>query len=207
MAGLLLASMLAAASAPNPVQPTVSPPITVTARRLEDAEAALRACIARHCPPDEDINATLAYAESLFVTGDYQEARTALRRSLSRNRGAAARFPVPVSDLYRANALVANHLGIEADYERSTWGILGALKKGIPTPDGRHLGARMEIAAMTSRLHGLAEGRNAYDKLARDADKAGRPDIAAMARLRSAGNSYKLRPNDSTRDQILAIAR
>ena len=204
---LLLATFLAGAP-PQPAAPPASnQTIIVTGKRLQETEAALRDCIARDCPPDEDISATLAHAENLFGTGDYRNARKVLQRSLDRNGNEAKRYPVPVSDLHRSNALVANHLGLEADYARSTWGILGALKKGIPTPDARHLGARMEIAAMISRLRGLEDGADAYDSLARDADKAGRPDIAAMARLRSAGNAYRLAPVDSNRSRIREIAR
>src|SRR4051794_22444833 len=81
--------------------------IVVTGRR--DSEAALKACLERHCPPKEDIDATLAYAEQLFEAGDYAGARTVLKRSLGRNAGEARRYPVEVSDLYRANGLVANH--------------------------------------------------------------------------------------------------
>jgi len=204
---LLLATFLAGTAAQPAAPPESSPPIIVTGKRLQDSEAALRDCIARDCPPDEDINATLAHAENLFGTGDYRNARRILRRSLGRNRNEAERYPVPVSDLYRSNALVANHLGLEADYARSTWGILDALKKGIPTPDARHLGARMEIAAMITRLRGFEDGADAYDKLAGDADKAGRPDIAAMARLRAAGNAYRLAQTDSTRNRIREIAQ
>ena len=204
---LFLGTLLAAAAAQPAAPPVSGPAIIVTGKRIQDTEAALRDCIARDCPPDEDIDATLAHAENLFAAGDYRNARKTLRRSLDRNRNEAKRYPVPVSDLHRSNAMVANHLGMESDYARSTWGILHALKKGIPAPDARHLGARMEIAAMITRLRGLADGAEAYDDLARDAEKAGRPDIAAMARLRSAGNQYRLAPTDSARSRIREIAR
>jgi tetratricopeptide (TPR) repeat protein len=196
----------AQAAAPPQTKVQDTPPIVVTGQRLEETEAALRACLARKCPPDEDIAATLAHAENLFVAGDYRKARTTLRRSLGRNRKHADRYPEPVSDLYRSDALVANHLGFDEDYFHSTWGTLTALKEGIPDPDGRHFGARMEIARMTARLRGLESGVRAYENLAKDAAKAGRPDIAVLARLRGLGMAYRQQPTDSIRRKIAQIA-
>jgi tetratricopeptide (TPR) repeat protein len=198
---------VAAQAAPPARQPAEdTPPIIVTGKRLEDSQALLRACLARKCPPDEDIAATLAYAENLFVAGDYEKARTVLRRSLGRNRKHADRYPVPVSDLYRSNALVANHLGFEEDYFQSTWGTLRALKEGIPDPDWRQFGARMEIARMTARLRGFEEGVREYGRVAKDAEKAGRPDIAVLARLRGLAMEHRLRPSSSIRREIEKIA-
>jgi hypothetical protein len=203
----LLSALLLAPSAQPQVRPAVqAPPIVVTGKRIEDGEKRLSACIARKCPPDEDIAATLAYAETLFVAGDYARARMALRHSLGRNRRHADRYPEPVSDLFRANALAANHLGFEEDYYHSTWGILSALKQGIPRQDARHFGARMEIAAMTARLRGFAAAENIYAGLARDADQSGRPDIAAIARLRAAGLAWKRSPSASSRRALQDIA-
>lgn len=201
---LLALSAQAVAPAREPALDT--PPIVVTGKRLEDTEAALRACLARKCPPDEDIAATLAHAENLFVAGDYEKARTTLRRSLGRNDKHADRYPVEVSDLYRSNALVANHLGFEEDYFHSTWGTLRALKEGIPDPDWRQFGARMEIARMTARLRGLEEAVRAYRRLAKDAEAAGRPDIAALAQLRGLAMANQHRPSSSIRREIGKIA-
>ena len=67
------------------VQPPPAEPgtITVTGQRLPDYRAALAACLARRCPPDQDVDATLALAEALFLQGEYGEARTAIRASIS----------------------------------------------------------------------------------------------------------------------------
>lgn len=199
----------AAASAPSaaPLPASEAPPIVVTAKRLPETEAALRACLERRCPTNEDVDATLAHAENQFVAGDYREARTTLRASLRRNRKHAGAYPEPVSDLYRANALVANHLGFDEDYVRSTWGILQALEEGLPEPDARHYGARMEIAAMTARVRGLEEAEEVYSGLARDAEKGGRPDFAAMARVRAAALAYRQMRTEENRRRLLEIAR
>lgn len=206
---IVFASVLAVAAPPPAAAArpaTDGPPIVVTGRRIQETEAALRACLARRCPPKEDIDATLAHAETLFVGGDYRKARATLRRSLRRNRNQAAHYPEPVSDLYRANALVANHLGFEGDYVRSTWGILAALKEGIAEPDARHFGARMEIAAMTARTRGLDAAERVYSALAGDAEKGGRRDIAAIARLRAAALAHRQAPSEGARRRLLEIA-
>jgi hypothetical protein len=202
----MLAASTAAPAAPEGRAAPDAPPIVITGKRLDETEAALRACLARKCPPDEDIAATLAHAENLFVAGEYRRARSTLRSSLARNHDEARRYPEPVSNLYRANAVVANHLGFEEDYFQSTWGILRALKEGIPEPDARHFGARMEIAAMTMRLRGFEDGQHLYEELAKDADKAGRHDIAAMARLRAAGVAHREIPSKGSRKRLAEMA-
>lgn len=159
--------------------------IVVIGRRIKDAEDALKSCLARQCPPNEDIDATLVLAETQIVAGEYRDARTTLLRSLGRNKHVADRYPVPLSELYRANGKVAAHLGFDKDYYRSTWGIFRSLKDGIPAPDERHFTARMEIAQMVFRTRGHTRARLYYESIADDARKAGRPDIAAMAELRS----------------------
>lgn len=205
MTSALLPALLALAPAPATGTPASTPSIVVTGRA--DARRALEECLARHCPPDQDIDSTLAYAEQQFVAGDYHEARTTLLRSLKRNRGEAGRYPVAVSDLHRANALVANHLGLERDYYISTLDTLAALKAGIPVQDYRHFGARLEIGAMMARIGNPDSAVNVYSDLAKDARKAGREDIAAMAELKAAWLDYRRSPIPSARKRIEAIAR
>jgi hypothetical protein len=89
MSALFLSALLAA-STPTAAQlaPADDPakPIIVTGKRISDTKAALDACLARHCPANEDIDATLAHAEALFVLGRYRDARTTLLGSLRRNK-------------------------------------------------------------------------------------------------------------------------
>src|SRR3569833_2359666 len=116
---VLLASLALTATTPPSAAPQAEPPIVVTGRSLRDTEQALRDCLARKCPPDQDIDASLAHAENLFVAGKYQEAREVTLAALSRNHGYGKTYPVPVSDLYRANSRIAAHLGEGKDYEWS----------------------------------------------------------------------------------------
>ena len=124
VAALLLALPAASVAAPEDT-------IVVTAKSLKQTEADLAACIARNCPPDEDVKATLAHAENQFVGGAYKGARGTLLQSVSRNRKHGAQYPVPVSDLYRGNARVAAHLGEASDFQSSTIASRDVLKKGV----------------------------------------------------------------------------
>src|SRR5690349_9255873 len=94
--------------------------VTVTGRRIRDFRARLQACIARHCPPNEDVDASLALAEVEFESGAYEDARRTILQSLGRNRQHARTFPEPVADLYRSRARVSRHLGRGDESLRST---------------------------------------------------------------------------------------
>src|SRR3954449_11281586 len=108
---MMLALLQATSAVPQAVEPGEDPAIVVTAQRIADYRSRLAACLARHCPTNEDADATLALAEALFLNGAYHEARDEVQASLRRNRGQARAFPEPVSDLYRAHARLSRHLG------------------------------------------------------------------------------------------------
>ena len=57
--------LLTGVSLPAAAQNESKREIVVTARSLKDTEADLKACLARKCPPDQDIKATLAHAENV----------------------------------------------------------------------------------------------------------------------------------------------
>jgi len=179
---LLFALQVAAQN--MPVQGKVDPIIVVAT--IDDAKARLDTCLARGCRPDEDIAATLALVETQLFGGKYREARTTLLASLGRNEDFAKAYPVPVSELYRANGKVAAHLGFDKDYFRSTFGIYHTLKNGLPSDDHRKYTAMMEVAEMMYRTRGHTRARYYYDRLAEEARRDGRDDIAAIAQLRSA---------------------
>ena len=128
---LFLALLLSAAPAlaQQPANAGDNQTITVTGRRIADYRAALAACLARHCPVNEDVDATLALAEVEFEAGQYADARRDVAASLGRNRRQGAAFPEPVADLYRARARVARHLGLDDEAVRSTYSILHARKR------------------------------------------------------------------------------
>lgn len=204
-------AFLAALPAAAMAQPREAPPqgqdVVVTGTRLQDYRDRLAACLARNCPPDEDIDATTALAEALFVAGEYRDARSALRASIGRNRDEAARYPEPVSDLYRANARVARHLGLDQDAQTSTREILRALRAGLPQEDHRHFTARLEIVQSLIAFGHYDQARRALAELAERARAAGRDDVVASAELRGLWLSYLQAPGGSAQRQLTALSR
>ena len=204
---VLSIALVASASVqtPPPAPPTT---IVVTGRRLPDYRAALEACLARNCPPNEDIDATMVLAEALFIEGQYREARRVILRSISRNHDEARNFPEPVSDLYRANARVARNLGMDRQARFATVEILETLQTGIPVEDHRHFTARFEIA---QTLIAFGEYRHAYrmlGELAERARAAGRDDVVARAELRQMWISRIFQPRGSAPSrELLELAR
>jgi len=173
----LLFALLGFAAAPLPAQ---QPPgsgdnqtITVTGRRIADYRAALAACLARHCPVNEDVDATLALAEVEFEAGDFAQTRLDVAASLGRNRDQGAAFPEPVADLYRVRARVARHLGMDDEAVRSTYDILHTLERGLPQEDYRHYTARLEIAEMMMVAGRYTAAKQQLDTLAERAGATG----------------------------------
>ena len=203
----LLGSSSAALSQQSNAPPTASGQIVVTGERISDLRAALRQCLARNCPPDEDINATLGLAEALFVDGEYAEAREEVSASIGRNGDEARRFPEPVSDLYRVHARLSRNLGHDNSALRSTYGILNALEEGIPQQDHRHFTARFEIAEVQLRMGRLRSAKETLRDLAADARRAGREDVAVRAELRSLWFEWLADPQSDARAQLQRLAR
>jgi len=175
---------LVGASAPLLAQNESKREIVVTARSLKDTDADLKACLARKCPPDQDIKATLAHAENQFVEGDYRNARATLANALGRNRKHKSRYPIEVSDLLRANGNVAAHLGESDVYRLSVLDMRDTLKNALKADDYRVYGAEIEVADSRLKLGYLDEASQKYLELEKRATKAGMPQIAAIARLR-----------------------
>lgn len=176
--------LLAGVSLPAAAQNESKREIVVTARSLKDTEADLKACLARKCPPDQDIKATLAHAENQFVEGDYRDARATLANALGRNRKHKAQFPIEVSDLLRANGNVAAHLGESDIYRLSVLDMRDTLKSALKPNDFRVFGAEIEVADSRLKLGYLEEASDKYLEIERRALAAGLPQIAAIARLR-----------------------
>jgi len=184
---LLLAAAAAAPSAPAATAPAPrSETIVVTGTRLADTEKALRECIARHCPPNEDIRASLAHAENLFVAGRYRDARDVTKASIGRNNRYRKDYPVDVSDLYRGNARIAEHLGEAADFQLSTALMKGIIGSAFGKDDPRAIKADVEVGDMFAKLGQFNQARTTYDATEKRARAAGLPAIADIARVRSA---------------------
>jgi hypothetical protein len=180
--------------------------VTVTGRRIQDYRDRLARCLARHCPVNEDVDATLALAEVVFEAGDYAEARRTVAASLDRNRSQARAFPEPVADLYRARARVARHLGRDDEAVRSTFSTLRTLEDGIPHEDYRHYTARLEVAEMMMVAGRYDAARQELQTLAAHARAGGREDVASLAELRATWISYLIAPGGTARAHFQAMA-
>jgi hypothetical protein len=189
--------LLAVPAAAQQRSETSDQSITVTGNRIQSFRDRLAACLARHCPVNEDVDATLALAEVLFLDGEYVDARSAVQASLRRNHDAAATFPEPVSDLYRVDGRLARHMGLDRQARTSTGRILTALQTGIPREDHRHFTARLEMAEV-QMLSGNYEGaKRELEALATVARANGREDVAVMAELRQASYQLSAFPEDA----------
>jgi hypothetical protein len=186
---LVLLSVLAlsATQAPPPAQPSQNEQvIVVTGHSLQDTERALRECLARKCPPNEDIDASLGHAENLFVAGRYADARRVTSAAIGRNHKYRKTYPVDVSDLYRANARISAHLGEGNDYQLSTTEMHRTLSDAFPKTDPRVIDADLDWADMYASFGRIERARQLFQEAARAAEAGGRPDLAGIARVRDA---------------------
>lgn len=181
--------------------------VVVTGIRIQDFRDRLAQCLARNCPPNEDADATLALAEALFLNGDYAEGRSYVRASIGRNRHQARGFPEPVSDLYRANARLARHIGYDREARTSTFEILNALQAGIPQEDHRHFTARFEVAEMQMMAGNYTGARRELHRLIERARAAGRADVAVLAELRGAWYELIAFPQSDARSALIRWSR
>jgi hypothetical protein len=172
--------------------------IIVTGRSLKDTENDLKACLARGCPPDEDIKATLAHAENLFVEGDYRIARETLGKSLGRNRRHKGQYPIDVSDLLRANGNVAAHLGEVNSYRLSVLDMRDTLKGALKPDDYRVFGAEIEVADSRLKLGYIEEAKDKYLQIEKQAMAKGLPFVSAIAKLRELSLLVQVADNQKT---------
>jgi hypothetical protein len=205
---ILLIGMGTAALVASPVS---GEDIVVTGRPLSETKAALEDCIKRKCPPDEDVKVTLAHAENQFVDGDYQGSRSTLRDSLGRNRKHGEDYPVPVSDLLRANGRIAEHVGEARDFQLSMLDMRDTLKKGFGADDFRTMVAQIEVGDSRAKLGFPDEAERIYRDVEDRALKLGQNRVASFARLRLAliaNTRFDATPtgdNRKTLDRRLAV--
>lgn len=180
---LLLASALAL---PAAAQKTGDPEIVVTGRSLKETADDLAACLARNCPPDQDVAASLAHAENQLLQGEYKDSRTTLLKSIGRNRKHGDKFPVEVSDLFRANGRVAEHVGEAKNFQLSVLDMRDTLKAGLGEKDPRVMVAQIEVGDSRAKLGFGLEAKRIYEEVERDAIASGQNRVAMFARVRQA---------------------
>lgn len=201
----LILTPAAALAAPTPTGQD-GQAIVITGQSLHDSERALRECIARHCPPNQDIDASLAHAENLFVAGDYKKARGITLAAVRRNSKYSKDFPVEVSDLYRANGRIGAHLGEGDTYDFSTNSMRRVLNARFGEKDPRVIAADLEVASMYASLGRIDSARRRFEQAEREARAAGREDLVGLARVREAWLFQLTGDTDTTRRELRKVA-
>ncbi|MBB4098422.1 hypothetical protein [Sphingomonas kyeonggiensis] len=160
--------------------------IIVTGNPLSETAKRLRACLERHCPPNEDIDASLAHAENQFLEGDYRNARATLAASHGRNAQYAKQYPIEVSDLDRAYGRLTNMNGRPDDGRILQIGALDTLKGGFEAGDARILDQRLMTGDEFIHTGRITAATDVYRKVEKQAREAGHLRVMANAMLRPA---------------------
>ncbi len=160
--------------------------VLVIAAGPDAAQRQLRECISRQCPPDEEVAATVAYAESLFLAGRYDDAAASLRTGMDRNRRHARTHSVPVSEMARATGTIALHRGRPAEYLWHAGDAQGILRHGLPASDRRLLAIRLEMGDALAATRKISHADTQYREVLSVAERHGDSVSAAQARLRVA---------------------
>ncbi|MFD1036465.1 hypothetical protein ACFQ15_17665 [Sphingomonas hankookensis] len=169
-------------------QPGVSaatPPdeIVVTGHRAVDA---LAECLARNCPPAEDIEASLQASVEQFTVGQYVAARRTLQKSIVRNDRYSKRFPEAFSSLYATLATVAEHEGKPALWQDSSRNSMRVLRRERGVGDPATLIEWLSYADTLAAKREYKSAERTYGNVQRLARTGGHPEIAAGAMYRLA---------------------
>lgn len=210
-AGLFAGAMLFAPTALHAQQAAPdkqeSPDIVVIGQPLGETAKTLADCLARKCPPAEDIKATLRHADNQFLHGDYNAALGTLRQSGGRNRRFREQAGPEFADLMRATALVSRHLGEDQLYRTSTLSAQEVLADTLPPNDPTALIARLETGDMYGHLARPYVAENSYRAVLARAKAAGEADVAASAQLRIVNLYIMMAARPASRDVYLRKAR
>jgi hypothetical protein len=205
-ASTLLLALLASTASVAFAEDAKDREIIVIGQSLKDTEKALRDCIARGCPPDEEIRAALTHAENQFITGDYRDARSTLSKTVGRNRKHGEEFPIEVSDLFRASSRIAEHLGEGDLFRLSVLDMRDTLRGALPDNDARVMVAQIEVGDSRAKLGYPKEAVRIYENVAEKAAAAGHGRVATFANLRRLMLEYQMGDDvDSVGDKQKAI--
>ena len=172
---------VAQTTAPPPAAPVEE--IVVVGHRATDA---LAACLARQCPPAEDVEASLLASVEQFTAGRYDLAHRTLQRSIRRNRRYAAQLPGPVSSLYATLATVAEHDGYRRRWQFAARDNVGVLRRYTGRSDPATLAEEMSLANAMVETGDMSTALGLLKKVEARGLAAGHNDIAAGAAFRQA---------------------
>ncbi|MCG7348274.1 hypothetical protein [Sphingomonas sp. ACRSK] len=171
--------LLAQAAAPPPPAGDV---IVVGHR----AEQELARCLARNCPPAEEVDASLEASVEQFADGRYTDARRTLQTAIRRNRNHAAELPGPVSSLYATLATVAEHEGDSDLWRTAARNNVLVLRRHLGETNLATLREELSFADSLVGLGAPGAANSAYRTIQQRAAGTGHPGIAAGAAFRRA---------------------
>lgn len=177
---LLIALLLAGqqvATQPAPAD------VVIVGNRMRDA---LDKCLARNCPPEEEVDAAMNAGAESFSAGRYEEAKQILRRSISRNKQYGARMPAQMSDLYATYADVTEHEGDDKAFRHATRESVDVLRRHLGRTHAAAIRASPRIGDMWVKLGRAEVADNAYRDAAEDAARAGNKRLAGALTFRRA---------------------
>jgi hypothetical protein len=163
-----------------PGPPTAAPDVVVTGERLK---AIYDQCRARGCTPLRDAQASIAWAETLFRDGRYDDAKNVLRDAAGRAKRHAASDPKPVAAVYEAYATVAWQEGDQFIYRQATAARVRTLRENLPAVDPAVVAASLALGDMWLRLRSNPDAERAYVAAECEGISAELPGVAIRARL------------------------
>ncbi len=201
----MLLMVIAMATQQAGTQPPAPPAdVVVTGNRMRDA---LEKCLARGCPPEEEIRAAIKAGEEGFAAGRYVEAKAILRRAISRNRQYAARMPGPVSDLYSTYADVTEHEGDDEAFRYATRESVAVVRDALGREHSQALSVSGRLGDMWAKLGNPANADRVYRAVAGEAERAGKTDIAAGLTFRRAWLALSLQDLARARSLLEQLER
>ncbi len=198
---LLMLSAAGLAQTPGPLK---RDEIVVIGARLDELKAAVERCAAGGCTVREDVIATVRYAEAEFREGNYNDARAALGRAVSRTKKQADSDPFAVAELHTARATVAWHYGDQREALRATGATTRLLDRHAPQSSNA-LMARMRLVQAQYQLDSPAFNIQQLKDLSEDAAHANQPLIAMRADLGRAAMLYRANRRDEAQELLDAI--
>lgn len=198
---LVLMASAAAAQAPRPLG---RDEIVVVGARMADLEADLARCEAGGCSVREDVIATVRYAEVKFRGGDYQMARKALGKAVSRTENDANSDPFAVAELQTARATIAWHYGDQREALRATAASTRLLDAHAPDSPNA-LMARLRLISAQAHNYGTLHTQDRLERLAQDARRAGHEVVAMRADIGRASLLSQVNRRKQANDLLLAI--
>lgn len=187
MIALILALQAAAPATGVPSHSDEAKTIVVIGPRRRKASEALAACIARGCPPNEEIVASLLKADAEFIEGDYVAGRRSMGAARRRNGRYAKQYPELVSEISRVDSRLASLLGQRDEQRLAAAQAVDALRAGLPANDPRVLMQRLEVGdAYLLTGSRFDEAHAIYRQVAEQAKAAGQMTVYGRALLRPA---------------------